>query len=140
MRSFIYFLQDLPQWTVPEVYNDENRPKRKSTDFYAGFEPIYNGAISTVYHATCRKTGRDVVLKAYHKDVMNDRHYMRLEREIRVQRAIQDIAAPLVCQLLESFEEEDDIFLVLERCVGGDVFALQHEVGGALNESFVCTV
>jgi ribosomal protein L21E len=135
-------LQELPVWSVPEPFNKRNASNkpRRSTDHYTNFEPIYNGAISTVYHATCRNTGREVVLKAYHKEVMDERHHLRLERELRVQRAIQDKAAPHVCELLDAFEEGDDIFLVLERCVGGDVFAMQHEVGGSLNESYACTV
>ena len=114
--------------------------RRLSTDRYKDFEAIYNGAISTVFYATDRNTGKEVVLKAYHKEVMDERHYLRLAREVRVQQSIQHRAAPRVCRLLDHFEDARDIFLVLERCLGGDVFALRSEVGGSLNEAYVCTV
>jgi serine/threonine protein kinase len=114
--------------------------QRKTTDNFDNLSEIYQGAISTVFHATCRRTGREVVLKAYHKERMDERHRMRLAREIDVQQEIQRKAAPHVCELIDAFEDDDDVFLVLERCDGGDVFALQHENGGCLNESFVCTV
>lgn len=71
---------------------------------------------------------------------MDERHVVRLGREIEAQKTIQDKAHPHVCELIDFFEDEDDYFLVLERCDGGDVFALQHENGGSLNEAFVCTV
>lgn len=113
---------------------------RKSTADFDGLSEIYQGAISTIFYATCNQTGRGVVLKAYHKDRMDERHVVRLGREIEAQKTIQDKAYPHVCELIDFFEDEDDYFLVLERCDGGDVFALQHENGGSLNEAFVCTV
>ena len=93
-----------------------------------------------MFHATCDETGREVVLKAYHKDRMDNRHVARLLREVQAQQSIQDTASPHVCQLIDAFEDKDDYYLVLERCHGGDVFALQHENGGSLSEAFVCTV
>eukprot|EP00892_Ulva_mutabilis_P009585 jgi/Ulvmu1/699/UM010_0071.1 len=117
----------------------ENFKPRKSTADFDGLSEIYQGAISTIFYATCNQTGRGVVLKAYHKDRMDERHVVRLGREIEAQRTIQDKAHPHVCELIDFFEDEDDYFLVLERCDGGDVFALQHENGGSLNEAFVCT-
>lgn len=114
--------------------------RRKSTADFNGLSEIYQGAISTIFYATCNQTNRGVVLKAYHKDRMDERHVIRLGREIEAQRTIQEKAHPHVCELIDFFEDEDDYFLVLERCDGGDVFALQHENGGSLNEAFVCTV
>jgi serine/threonine protein kinase len=111
-----------------------------STDNYGDFDPIYNGAISTVYYATDKRTGKEVVLKAYHKEVMDERHFLRLAREMRVQKSIQNRAAPHVCRLLEAFEDGTDIYLVLERCLGGDVFALRSETGGTLSEAYACVV
>jgi serine/threonine protein kinase len=93
-----------------------------------------------VYYATDKRNGKEVVLKAYHKEVMDERHFLRLAREMRVQKAIQKRASSHVCRLLETFEDETDIYLVLERCLGGDVFALRAETGGTLSEAYVCKV
>lgn len=119
---------------------DQSRHHKSASDHFSEMEEIYEGAISTVYHATCNDTGREVVLKAYHKDRMDNRHIARLLREVQAQQSIQDSASPHVCQLIDAFEDKNDYYLVLERCHGGDVFALQHENGGSLSEAFVCTV
>lgn len=114
--------------------------QKRASEHFSDMLEIYQGAISTVFHATCNETGREVVLKAYHKDRMDNRHIARLLREVQAQQSIQDTASPHVCQLIDAFEDKDDYYLVLERCHGGDVFALQHENGGSLREAFVCTV
>jgi hypothetical protein len=118
---------------------DDQKPRKSAEDFDELSE-IYQGAISTVFHATCNETGKEVVLKAYHKGRMDNRHIARLLREVQAQQSIQSKASPHVCELIDAFEDKDDYFLVLERCHGGDVFALQHENGGSLSEAFVCTV
>jgi hypothetical protein len=120
--------------------SDQQMQHKSASDHFSDMVEIYQGAISTVFHATCNETGREVVLKAYHKDRMDNRHIARLLREIQAQQSIQDTASPHVCQLIDAFEDKNDYHLVLERCHGGDVFALQHENGGSLSESFVCTV
>lgn len=80
-------------------------------------------------------TGARVILKCYHKKKMADKHYHKLEREIRAMVALR---GPYVADLYGWFTDGDAIWLVLELCEGGDLFKTMMLHGGRLDEHYVC--
>lgn len=73
---------------------------------------LYRGSVSTVYKAVHDATGARVILKCYHKKKMHEKHYHKLEREIRVMVAMR---GPYVAELYGWFSDEESIWLVSLR-------------------------
>ncbi|PNH12120.1 Serine/threonine-protein kinase 36 [Tetrabaena socialis] len=110
---------------------------------------LYRGSVSTVYK--CQLLGRagsaegagSVVVKTYHKAKMAEKHLHKLEREIAAMRALSRGSGgggggAGVVQLLDTFEDANAVYLVMECCEGGDLFKRLMLHGGKLPEQWVC--
>jgi len=50
-------------------------------------------SISTVYRAVCGLTRKPVIIKAYQKSKMKEKNFLRMEREIKLMRQLEDDAS-----------------------------------------------
>lgn len=94
-------------------------------------------SISTVYRASCALTQCPVIIKAYQKALMKEKHFLRQEREVRVMRLLQGDES--VVQLYNVFEDSACTYLVMEMCKGGDLFKAMLLRGGKVDEQWACT-
>ena len=88
-----------------------------------------------MYKAVDDATGGKVVIKAYHKKKMQPKHYHKLQREIN---AMSLMGGMYVVQLYCHFQDEDNVYLIMEFCEGGDLFKYMMLKGGSLDEHAVC--
>lgn len=58
--------------------------------------------------------GRPVVIKAYYKAKMCDKHYHKLAREIAVMRAMRGCSH--VVELMGTFQDASAVYLIQEWC------------------------
>ncbi|GLC63752.1 hypothetical protein PLESTF_000070200 [Pleodorina starrii] len=95
-------------------------------------------SVSTVYKCLL-SGGKAVVIKTYHKGKMADKHFHKLEREVAAMRALcREVGKKGVVQLLDTYEDAQGIYLVMECCEGGDLFKRLMLHGGKLPEQWVC--
>ncbi|KXZ56673.1 hypothetical protein GPECTOR_1g606 [Gonium pectorale] len=99
---------------------------------------LYKGSVSTVYK--CLLTGgAPVVVKMYHKGKMAEKHLHKLEREIAIMRALGRTGSHgHIVQLLDTFEDTQAVYLIMECCDSGDLFKRMMLHGGKLPEAWVC--
>eukprot|EP01119_Soliformovum_irregulare_P005500 TRINITY_DN17257_c0_g1_i1.p1 TRINITY_DN17257_c0_g1~~TRINITY_DN17257_c0_g1_i1.p1 ORF type:complete len:311 (+),score=54.57 TRINITY_DN17257_c0_g1_i1:47-934(+) len=91
---------------------------RKVTDFFDFKEPLGKGSYATVFRAVNKITGESVAIKQMIKKSMNDVNKVKA-REIAVMKKIQH---PNAVKLFDVFEDERNIYLILELIEGGELF------------------
>jgi len=98
---------------------------------YSIVRKMYTGYASTVYQATCKKSGEQVALKVYHMENLCELNHYQVYREIRVHSSLQH---QNIVHLFAAFQEGTDVVLVQEYAEGGDLYRLLHKNGGRLSE------
>jgi polo-like kinase 4 len=94
--------------------------------------PLGRGAYSVVYKVKTRSKNEFYALKVVNKsNPSSTRVTKRLENEISLQRSLSH---KNIVQLLKSFEDQDNFYLLLELCSGGDLFSYLKS-SGKLEES-----
>lgn len=82
--------------------------------------------------ATCKTSGRQLVLKAYIKSKLTKGLVEMVHREVRLHARCNRV--PGVAELLGWFEDDVQIVLVMEHCEGGDLYRELVLKGGQMNE------
>lgn len=117
-----------------ELLGRQRFPYTKPTDF-KNYQEIGAGRSSKVYVATCVRTGRHVVVKANNKQaVMQGNGLQQLRRMSREVVIMNKLRHNNLCGMLAYFQDERYIYIVMEYCVGGDLFALLSKCSGRLSE------
>ncbi|GFR41246.1 hypothetical protein Agub_g1920 [Astrephomene gubernaculifera] len=99
---------------------------------------LYKGSVSTVYKCLM-PGGNPVVVKTYHKAKMVEKHFHKLEREVAAMRAMsRKVGKKGIVELLDTYEDANAVYLVMECCEGGDLFKRLMLHGGKLPEHWVC--
>ena len=102
------------------------------TSYELGFEPLGEGAFSTVKRGVKRDDGAVVAVKCVQRKALNPREVANLEREVTI---LQEIYHPYVVKLLDVFDEgAETIFLVTQFAAGGDLVDAIVDAGGSLTE------
>ncbi|EGG24005.1 putative protein serine/threonine kinase [Cavenderia fasciculata] len=97
----------------------------KIEDFYEfGHEigrltTITSGAFSVVRHGTHKESGEEVAIKAISKQHVSEADMNRFTREIEIMKKLKH---KNIIQLIEVFDSQDYLFLVLELVRGGELF------------------
>eukprot|EP00008_Paramoeba_atlantica_P008495 CAMPEP_0201486926 /NCGR_PEP_ID=MMETSP0151_2-20130828/10950_1 /ASSEMBLY_ACC=CAM_ASM_000257 /TAXON_ID=200890 /ORGANISM="Paramoeba atlantica, Strain 621/1 / CCAP 1560/9" /LENGTH=705 /DNA_ID=CAMNT_0047871799 /DNA_START=73 /DNA_END=2187 /DNA_ORIENTATION=+ len=86
--------------------------------YYEIGETIGSGFFATVYRATERKTGHPVAIKCIEKSKVADKFSM-LEEEVSILQAVRHENC---VQMLEIFESQTHVNLVMELVTGGELF------------------
>ena len=88
-------------------------------DFYEMKEKLGNGKFGTVKLGIHKKTGKKVAIKIMKKKSMTTQDLELQKREIEILKICQH---PNICRLLDVFENQEYIYIVLENLKGGDLF------------------
>jgi BR serine/threonine kinase len=88
-------------------------------DFYDIKEPLGKGKFGLVKSAIHKKTGKNVAVKIMSKKEMTVPDIELQRREIEILKMCQH---PYIIRLLDIFENEDNIYIVMENLSGGDLF------------------
>jgi len=89
------------------------------SDFYDIKEALGKGKFGLVKAATHKKTGKNVAVKIMSKKEMSVADVELQRREIEILKMCQH---PYIIRLLDIFENEDHIYIVMENLSGGDLF------------------
>jgi len=107
-----------------------------SLKYFDNATEIYRGRHSIVWTVTCKRTGKPMVLKAYVKTQMQERHFQQVSREIQLMKEIRHMRC---VSFLGSFEDKEKIYIVQESCQRGDLFKRVLRAGGILPERIVAS-
>ncbi|GLC45898.1 hypothetical protein PLESTF_000710000 [Pleodorina starrii] len=92
---------------------------------------LHRGYSSSVFKAVCRKSGADVVLKAYNLAGLSDFLVYQMLRELDIHSRLRHTG---VVKLLAAFREDDLLVLVLEYVRGGSLDRVRRKLGGRMTE------
>ncbi|KAN0025327.1 hypothetical protein ACTFIU_003587 [Dictyostelium citrinum] len=91
----------------------------KIEDFYEFGPEIGRGAFSIVRQGTHKDTGDQVAIKAISKQHVSEADMKRFTREIEIMKKLKH---KNIIQLIEVFDSNDHLYLVLELIRGGELF------------------
>lgn len=89
------------------------------TDYYEVKEAVGKGKFGTVKLGIHKKTGKKVAIKVMKKKQMTLQDIELQKREIEILKICQH---PSIIRLLDVFENQDYIYIVMEYLKGGDLF------------------
>ncbi|GMH37449.1 hypothetical protein BSKO_05322 [Bryopsis sp. KO-2023] len=129
------------QFLSPAVrsWNDERwGVKYSSMNDFTSFTEIYRGRLSVVWHAVCGATAEQVVVKAYPKVYLQDRHLLNVRKEIAFLTKFNTDGFDGIVSLLGVFEDVQNVCIVTEYCHGQDLLHQMDKSGGTMSERDVC--
>jgi len=103
----------------PKKASNEGSTTSRVEDFYQLGEEIGRGAFSIVRRAKQKKTGDPYAVKIIEKKFVEQQDLMLLAREIEIMKKVDH---PNVLRLIEVFETDETIALVMELVTGGELF------------------
>lgn len=115
----------------PWLPSSMQRPEWMLDDFKLHSE-VYRGKASVVYVATDSISGSKVVLKLYRKSKLTVLTHSQVMREMRIHVGLQH---ENIIKLFAAFEDEKNLYLVLERGLKGDLYSELERQGGKVNEA-----
>eukprot|EP00971_Amphidinium_carterae_P140788 2789789-Amphidinium_carterae.1 len=105
-----------PPPRVQPVDVDETVPSIHSAYHIPETAPLGTGSFGIVLHAVDKQTGEKCAVKRIRKAGVEA---AVLEREVVALRTVDN--HPNVCHLLDTFETDKDLWLVMDLCEGGDL-------------------
>lgn len=111
---------------------------RAVSDFYDMSKKVLGkGKFGIVKLATHKKTGKEVAIKMVSKTEMSPEDLELQRNEIEILKVCQH---PSIIRLLDIFENETDIYLVMEYMKGGDLFDYLQRRDFTVSESLACNI
>ena len=111
---------------------------RPSKGIYASYdigEQIGRGSFATVFKGICRATGEVVAIKQIHLRVLNELNKDMLDKLDREMDILKQISHTYICQLKESFRDEEKLHLILEHINGSELLEYIIANGGVDEET-----
>jgi len=99
--------------------DEENTAGLKVEDVYEMGKQLGTGAFSVVQLATRKKDGKKFAIKCVSKTKLPPSDLLLLSREISIMKKLKH---PHIIQLVQVFETDDMLYLVLEYATGGELF------------------
>jgi hypothetical protein len=102
------------------------------TDYYEVKEAVGKGKFGTVKLGVHKKTGKKVAIKVMKKKQMTLQDIELQKREIEILKICQH---PSIIRLLDVFENQDYIYIVMEYLKGGDLFSYLEKRDFSISEN-----
>lgn len=104
--------------------------------YYLNLKPILGkGVFGIVHEATNKLTEIKVAIKIIYKKNMTDKNLNLIRSEIEILKICQH---PNIVRLIDSFDDIDNIYIVMEYCEGGDLANYFENKGCYMPEDRVC--
>ena len=87
--------------------------------YFISDEELGSGKFGAVRRGTCTETGHRVAVKIVDKTRLSSKQHRTLHREVSI---MQQIDHADIISLIEHFEDEEQLFIVMELCDGVDLF------------------
>lgn len=91
-------------------------------DSYALGRVLGQGSFATVKRATHKKDGTVWAVKIIKKAALNNEDRACLDKEVEIMERLADLKHPNIVLLREVFDTPASFYMVMELCVGGEVF------------------
>ncbi|KAK6202816.1 serine/threonine protein kinase [Scheffersomyces amazonensis] len=120
---------------VDDIYHHYETNTSPLNNRYQFIRHLQNGSFGKVSLALDLSTNQEVSLKSISKSTSNTVNGPTVEtalNEIKLLKSLKD--GPNICQLLDAFEINDYIILVLEYCSQGDLYDLIHKRSLTMSE------
>lgn len=86
-------------------------------------QALGEGAFSSVYKGVDNETGENVAIKIINKLNLTQKQLANIHNEIQIMNTLSNAGDhPNILRLIESHDEPDNCFLILEYCDGGEIF------------------
>ena len=92
---------------------------KKFQDEYKVLQALGTGSYGEVRTAIHKYTGQERAVKAFRKDIDYDNSYIKVKNEIEILKSLNH---PCIIRIYEYFEDEKRLYIVLEKCNGGELF------------------
>lgn len=107
-------------------------PLSENIEGYEKLELLGKGGFACVYHAQCRRTGRQVAIKEIDIWTMKKQNMIdRVRQEVTIHNQLKH---PSVLELYTFFEDGKNVYLVLELCYNGELLQYLKRNGNKLSE------
>mmetsp|Transcript_46396 Transcript_46396/g.110511 ORF Transcript_46396/g.110511 Transcript_46396/m.110511 type:complete len:352 (+) Transcript_46396:113-1168(+) len=97
----------------------DEKPRRIRDSYHLGHMRLAGGNYGYVVKAIAKKTGADVAVKVNVKAGSCAKDILNFKRERKFMRSLDH---PNIVGLVEDFEDQTNMYLVLELCRGGELF------------------
>eukprot|EP01121_Diplochlamys_sp_Union-15-3_P022867 TRINITY_DN986_c0_g1_i2.p1 TRINITY_DN986_c0_g1~~TRINITY_DN986_c0_g1_i2.p1 ORF type:complete len:383 (-),score=83.69 TRINITY_DN986_c0_g1_i2:452-1600(-) len=97
----------------------ESKPKRTAKEVYTFGKELGKGGFSVVKECVNKETGEKVAIKIIEKQNAGEEELQLLQREIDI---MEKLTHKNIISLVETFDEPEHIYLVLELVTGGELF------------------
>jgi len=94
-----------------------------------------SGASGQVCTVRRRGTEDEYAMKII--DVENDRHRLQLRNELHTHKMLDH---PNICRIVESFEDNKRIYIIMELCTGGSIVDKMEQRPGGMDEASAATL
>ena len=118
----------------PEQFVTSN--EKKFTDVYKVGICLGSGAYGEVKRVVHKITGQERAVKVFLKDFNHFSSYKTVKNEIEILRRLNH---PIIIKMYEFFEDEKRVYMVLEKCDGGELFE-QISKNKRLNENIAALI
>jgi calcium-dependent protein kinase len=89
------------------------------TDVYTVEESLGSGAYGEVKKVIHKVTGQERAVKIFRKENYSDLSYAKIKKEIDI---LRELNHPVIIKMYEYFEDNSNVYIVLEKCDGGELF------------------
>ncbi|KAG2483523.1 hypothetical protein HYH03_017630 [Edaphochlamys debaryana] len=128
---------DASELTSRDSHSSSLEPASMSDDGgksnYRQMKAVHRSRLHTIMAAQDRTTKRNVILKVFPKARMSSTVRTKLESEVHHLRTLTGL--PGVVQYITHFEDDESVYVVLERVGGATLIELVANSGGRLSES-----
>ena len=93
--------------------------QKKFTEVYKVGKTLGDGSYGEVKLVIHKVTGQERAVKLFRKDLNNQASYVKVKTEIDI---LKKLSHPIIIKLYEYFEDEKRVYLVMEKCDGGELF------------------
>ncbi|KAJ3412208.1 hypothetical protein HDV05_001118 [Chytridiales sp. JEL 0842] len=117
---------------IEEESNDETDCAEDSIENYELRDVIGQGGFGVVYNAISKRTGNEVAIKLIDKQLMKQANMSaRVANEVEIHWQLRH---PSILELLTYFEDNSNVYLVMELCPNGELFRFMQKRGVPLTE------
>lgn len=116
--------------------NEEKLKEMKTRSDFIFLNELGEGSFSTVYHVREKNTGRELAAKVcFKKQIIREKKvdYIFREKEALIRLTKSGDKHPFLAQIMCTFQDTENLYIVMTLAKKGDLFKLMRKSGGKFN-------